>query len=92
MDQTQSQQETISLDFDKFLHYVDRKFEAICGLSINDVEDFDFYDYYPGETAPKIEYAQAVMDAARACLANAAGMTAASAIAGGDPYIDDEED
>jgi hypothetical protein len=84
MDQVQSQPETISLDYDKFLRYVDRRFQDICGLSINDVEDFDFSDYYPGETAPKIEYAQAVVDAARDCLSNAAGVDVANKIMGED--------
>lgn len=68
----QRQSETISLDFDKFLRYVDRRFEEICGLSIHDVADFDFWEFYPGETAEKIVYAQAVRDAASACLTNAA--------------------
>lgn len=68
----QQQSETISIDFDKFLRYVDRRFQEICGLSIYDVDDFGFYDYYPGESAKKIEYAQAVRDAASACLSNAA--------------------
>lgn len=80
MDQSQSSPETISMDFDRFLSYVDRRFQGICGLSINDVEDFDFHDYYPGETASKIEYAQAVQDAASACLSNAAGDEVASYI------------
>lgn len=80
MDQSQSSKETISMDFDKFLRYVDRRFNDICGLSINDVEDFDFLSYYPGETAAKIEYAQAVQDAASACLSNAAGDDVASVI------------
>jgi len=69
----QRQLETISIDFEKFLRYVDRRFEQICGLSIHDVEDFDFNEYYPGESATQIEYAQAVRDAASACLTNAAG-------------------
>jgi hypothetical protein len=80
MGQNPSASETISMDFDKFLRYVDRRFQDICGLSINDVEDFDFHDYYPGETAKKIEYAQAVQDAARDCLSNAAGDDVASYI------------
>ena len=67
----QRQSETISLDFEKFLRYVDRRFAEICGLSIHDVADFDFYEYYPGESAEKIVYAQAVRDAASACLTNA---------------------
>lgn len=74
----QQQLATISIDFDKFLRYVDRRFVEICGLSIHDVEDFDFNDYYPGESATQLEYAQAVRDAASACLSNAAegmGMT-----------------
>lgn len=68
----QRQSETISIDFEKFLRYVDRRFAEICGLSIHDVADFDFWDYYPGESAEKIVYAQAVRDAASACLTNAA--------------------
>ena len=44
------------------------------------MEDFDFLSYYPGETAAKIEYAQAVRDAASACLSNAAGDDVASVI------------
>ena len=76
------QSETISLDYDKFLRYVDRRFQEICGLSTDDVEDFDFSDYYPGETAEKIVYAQAVRDAAAACLNNAAGVKMANTILG----------
>jgi hypothetical protein len=68
----QQQSETISIDFEKFLRYVDRRFQEICGMSIHDVADFDFWDYYPGESAEKIVYAQAVRDAASACLTNAA--------------------
>jgi hypothetical protein len=69
--------DNIEVSFEKFRLYVDRKFQAICGMSIDDVEDFDFYEYYPGESAPQIEYAQAVVDAARACLENAAGFDVA---------------
>ena len=78
----QQQSETISLDYDKFLRYVDRRFQEICGLSIHDVEDFDFNDFYPGETAETIVYAQAVRDAASACLTNAAGAPTAQVILG----------
>jgi hypothetical protein len=69
----QPEPQTISIDFEKFLRYVDRRFQEICGLSIHDVADFDFLEWYPGESAKKIEYAQAVRDAASACLTNAAG-------------------
>ncbi len=78
----QQQSETISLDYDKFLRYVDRRFQDICGLSTDDVSDFDFSEYYPGETAEKIVYAQAVRDAAAACLENAAGAKTANTILG----------
>lgn len=71
----QPEAQTIKIDFDKFLVYVDRRFQQICGLSIHDVEDFAFYDYYPGEEAKQIEYAQAVRDCASACLENAAGVS-----------------
>ena len=79
MDQTQSTEGMIELSFDRWLQYVDKRFQGICGLSINDVEDFDFWDYYPGEKAKQIEYAQAVRDAASACLSNAAGADVMSA-------------
>jgi hypothetical protein len=94
MQAQQRQSETISLDYDKFLSYVDRRFEEICGLSIHDVEDFDFNDFYPGETAEKIVYAQAVRDAASACLTNAAGSslsTTATKILLGVPEVVCEE-
>lgn len=78
----QQQSETISLEFDKFITYVDRRFQEICGLSVYDVEDFGFYEYYPGESATKLEYAQAVRDAAAACLENAAGAKTANTILG----------
>lgn len=82
MQAQQQQSETISLTYEKFVDYVDRKFTEICGLSIMDVEDFDFNDFYPGETAEKIVYAQAVRDAASACLENSAGTKTASTILG----------
>jgi hypothetical protein len=84
MEQTQetSRSEEIHLTYEKFLMYVNRRFEQICGLSTDDVEDFDFSEYYPGDVAPKIEYAQAVRDAASACLTNAAGVKAANTILG----------
>ena len=82
MQAQQPQSATISLDYDKFLRYVDRRFQEICGMSIYDVEDFDFNDYYPGESAEQIVYAQAVRDAASACLTNAAGAGVAQVILG----------
>ena len=75
MPANQPEAQTIKIDFDKFLFYVDRRVQKISGVSIHDVEDFAFYDYYPGEEAKQIEYAQAVRDCAIACLENAAGFS-----------------
>jgi 4-alpha-glucanotransferase len=83
MDQAPSTSDKISVSFDKFITLVDARFSAIAGLSINDVEDFDFWAYYPGEEATKKEYVDAAKDAASACLANAAGEDAAAAIEDG---------
>jgi hypothetical protein len=79
---TATNEEVIELDFDRFWKVVNRKFESICGLSLDDVTDFDISEFYPGEKAKKIEYAQAAVDAARSVLENAAGHREASTILG----------
>jgi hypothetical protein len=65
--------ETISLSYDKFWSLVSRQSQWICGLGLQDFEDFDVMDYYPGESATKEEYRDGIRDAAKAAISNAMG-------------------
>lgn len=73
MQQQQQQSETIEVSFESFRAAVSRHVEALCGLGLDDIEDFDVYDYYPGESAYKADYQAGVKDAAAAAIENAIG-------------------
>jgi hypothetical protein len=73
MQQQQQQSETIEVSFEFFRAAVSRHVESLCGLGLDDIEDFDVYDYYPGESAYKADYQAGVKDAAAAAVENAIG-------------------
>ena len=70
---TQSQSETISLTFEKFWMLVNVQVRAYCGLNLNDIEDFDIEDYYPGPEAQRYDYVIGIKDAAAAAIENSLG-------------------
>lgn len=54
----------IELPFERWLKAVDRKVVGTCGLSIEDLPDANFQDFYPGEKASFGDYKDAVKDCA----------------------------
>ena len=65
--------ETISIPFDRFWELASRHTQSMCGLGLDDIEDFDIMDYYPGESATKADYLQGIRDAAKAAIENSMG-------------------
>ena len=70
---TQSQSETISLSFEKFWTLVNVQVKAYCGLGLDDIEDFDIEDYYPGSEAQRYDYVSGIREAAAAAIENSLG-------------------
>lgn len=76
MQQQRQQSEMISVPYEKFWELTSRHTQAICGLGLDDIEDFDIMDYYPGESALKADYLQGIRDASAAAINNAIGFNA----------------
>lgn len=67
----QDAEQPISVSFEQFIRAVSRSVERRIGLSADDLPDFGFDEFYPGDSAYLSEYREAVRECSTALIANA---------------------